>query len=177
LLENLELWQRQVFALKEAFGEVIQEVRMPREFPVDMPVVYVEKKSLIEVLYFLKEQEHFRYGFLSDLTATDEQEEAYSWRFEVVYHLFSQISKARIRVKVRVAEEELVPTSVSVWAGANWAEREVYDMFGIVFDGHPDLRRILMDQRWVGHPLRKDYGLKSFQIFTDSQPIDPSLLK
>jgi NADH-quinone oxidoreductase subunit C len=176
LLEHIELWQSQVMELKEAFGESILEVRMPRDFPVDVPVIYLEKKHLLEVLRFLKERE-CRYSFLSDITATDEQEEGLPWRFEVVYQLFSQISKLRIRIKVRVAEGETVPTSVPLWAGANWAEREVYDMFGIVFEGHPDLRRILMDQRWVGHPLRKDYALKGFQIFTDSQSIDPSWLK
>jgi NADH-quinone oxidoreductase subunit C len=84
--------------------------------------------------------------------------------------------KHRIRVKTRVPEGQDVATASGLWKGADWAEREVYDMFGIKFRGHPDLRRILMDERWVGHPLRKDYPLKGYQLFPEPENIHRELL-
>lgn len=86
-------------------------------------------------------------------------------------------SKCRVRVKVKIAENEKFNTLIPLWEGANWAEREIYDMFGIHFEGHPDLRRILMDMRWEGHPLRKDYPLRGYQVFLTPEPLDPELLK
>ncbi len=169
-----ESWKKQILTLKEKFGNQIEEVRMPVDYPTDVPIVYVAKGSIVEVLKYLKEEPGFEYGFLADITATDEE---IAPRFQVVYNLFSPSLRHRIRVKVRVAEGEEVPTVIPVWKGANWAEREVYDMFGVRFQGHPDLRRILMDNRWVGHPLRKDYPLRGYQIFTDPEKIDPSLLE
>lgn len=147
------LWKTQIDAVKAKFGSVITEVRMPREYPTDVPILYVEKESIVEVLRFLKETEGCEYGFLSDITATDEEKDP---RFEIVYNLFSHSKLARIRVKVRVSEGQEVPTAIPVWPGANWAEREVWDMYGVRFSGHPEMRRILMDNRWEGHPLRKD---------------------
>ena len=175
---HVETWKNQVAQLKDRFVAAIEEVRMPVEYPTDVPILYVKKESIIEVLTFLKDESGFDYGFLADITATDEEIEP---RFEVVYHLFSHSTKARIRIKVRVpssvAEGEGIPTAVSVWLGANWAEREVYDMFGVKFKGHPNLRRILMDGRWVGYPLRKDYPLRGYQIFTEPEPVNPTLLE
>jgi len=81
-------------------------------------------------------------------------------RFEVVYHLLSVRNRQRLRVKVRVDDGEAVPTIQGVWKGAGWPEREVWDMFGIVFDGHPDLRRLLTPEDWEGHPARKDYPVQ-----------------
>ena len=81
-------------------------------------------------------------------------------RFDVVYCLYSTPLRHRVRVKVRLADGEAVPTAVPVWPAANWLEREVFDMFGIPFRGHPDLRRILMPDDWQGHPQRKDYPLE-----------------
>jgi len=169
-----EMWQKQVARLQEKFGKAIEEIRMPPEHPTDVPIVYINKDSLITVIRFIKEEQGFEYNFLSDITATDEEIDP---RFEVVYNLFSHQTRSRIRIKVRVSEGEEVPTLVTVWDGANWAEREVFDMFGVKFKGHPDLRRILMDGRWVGHPLRKDYPLRGYQVFTDPQPVDPKLLE
>jgi NADH-quinone oxidoreductase subunit C len=168
-----DLWKTQAAAVKEKFGDAIEEIRMPMEYPTDVPIIYVKKESVIALLKFLKTDPAFSYDFLADITATDEEVDP---RFEVVYNLRSVKTKARIRIKARVAEGEKIDTAVDVWAGANWAEREVYDMFGIVFAGHPDLRRILMDLRWEGHPLRKDYPLRGYQVFTEPEPIDPSLL-
>ena len=170
-----ELWKTQVAGLKEKFGPQILEVRMPMDYPTDVPIIYVKNDAVVDLLQFLKSEVGYEYAFLSDLTATDETPR--DPRFEVVYNLFSHTKKARIRVKIRVSEGEEAPTAISVWPGANWAEREVFDMFGIRFRGHPDLRRILMDNRWQGHPLRKDYPLRKYQIFTEPMEADPSLLK
>ena len=169
-----ELWKSQISTLKEKWGQSIEEVRMPPDYPTDVPIIYVKREEIVPVLTFLKNDPMMAYGFLADLTATDEEKDP---RFEVVYNLFSHTNLCRIRVKVRVSEGDDVPTAIPVWEGADWAEREVYDMYGIKFRGHPDLRRILMDVRWVGHPLRKDYPLKGYQIFPDAEPIDPSLLE
>jgi NADH-quinone oxidoreductase subunit C len=98
------------------------------------------------------------FSFLSDLCAVD-------WpgresRFDVVYTLTDMERLARLRVKVRAGgDEPTVPSVTAIWPTANWHEREAYDMFGIAFDGHPDLRRILMPDEWEGHPLRKDYAM------------------
>lgn len=168
------IWTNQVAELQKAFGTAIEEVRMPKEHATDVPVIYVQRAKVLDVLRFLKTTNGFDYGFLADITATDEMDHP---RFEVVYQLFSQSLFCRIRVKVRVAEGETVPSAVSIWKGADWAEREVYDMYGVKFEGHPDLRRILMDERWVGHPLRKDYPLRGYQLFTTPQEVDPERLK
>jgi NADH-quinone oxidoreductase subunit C len=169
-----EAWKSQVLRVQEKFKGQIEEVRMPPDYPTDVPIIYVKKESIVEVLKFMKEEVGFEYNFLADITATDEEVEP---RFEVVYNLFSLNLKWRIRIKVRARDGEEVPTAISVWEGANWAEREVYDMFGVRFKGHPNLRRILMDSRWEGHPLRKDYPLRGYQVFTEPQPIDPQLLE
>lgn len=168
-----EAWKTQAEQLKQKFGEAIEVIRMPPGYPTDVPIVYVKKDSIIQVLQFLKAEPGFEYGFLADITATDEEADP---RFEVVYNLRSINRHWRIRIKVRVRENEEVPTAVGVWPGANWAEREVWDMFGIKFAGHPDLRRILMDVRWQGHPLRKDYPLRGYQVFPTPIPIDEKLL-
>jgi len=106
-------------------------------------------------MQFLKEELEFDY--LTDITAVDYPER--EKRFEMVYHLFSLKNHYRIRVKTEIKEGEKVSSMTKVWGSANWLEREVYDMFGIEFEGHPDLRRILLSDEWEGHPLRKDYPL------------------
>lgn len=169
-----ETWKKQVEGLKLKFGSLIEEVQMPLEYPTDVPIVFVAKDHIVGVLNFLKTEPGYEYTFLADLTATDEEEAP---RFRVVYNLFSPHKGWRIRLKLKVPEGEEVPTAIPVWLGANWAEREVWDMFGIKFKGHPDLRRILMDERWVGHPLRKDYPLRGYQIFTSTEPVHKELLE
>jgi NADH-quinone oxidoreductase subunit C len=169
-----EIWKAQVQALQSKFGSAIEEVWMPVERPTDVPVVFVRKDFIVKVLEFVKTDAEFAYDFLSDLTATDEESEP---RFHIVYNLYSMSRKNRIRFKVRVPEHEEVPTLISVWPGANWAEREVFDMYGVKFTGHPDLRRILMDERWQGYPLRKDYPLRGYQLFTEPMAAKPELLE
>jgi NADH-quinone oxidoreductase subunit C len=169
-----ETWKQQLEVLEQRFGKSLEEVRMPGTFPTDVPIIFVSKEAILDVLCTMKEDVRFQYDFLADITATDEETEP---RFEVVYNLAALASGARIRLKVRVREGEEVPSATTLWAGANWAEREIWDMFGVRFSGHPDLRRILMDERWQGHPLRKDYPLRGYQIFPDTQPIHVELLK
>ena len=169
-----ESWKTQVAAVKEKFGDAIEEVRMPIEYPTDVPIIYVKKEKAIELLAFMKAEPGFEYNFLADYTASDEGEE--NFRFELIYNLFSTTRHWRIRVKMRLREDEESPSLIPVWLGANWAEREIWDMFGVKFTGHPDLRRILLDERWKGHPLRKDYPLRGYQVFTTPEVIDPKLL-
>jgi NADH-quinone oxidoreductase subunit C len=174
-----ETWKTQLVQLREKFGAAIETSHFPGEYPTDVPIVYVQKESIVSVLRFVKSAPGFDYGFLADITATDEKDSGADSdpRFEVVYNLMSPASFARIRFKVRVAEGAEVPTAIGVWAGANWAEREVWDMFGVRFAGHPNLRRILMDERWEGHPLRKDYPLKGYQLFTEPSQIHPEAME
>lgn len=173
------IWTEQVTKLKETYGESLEKVLMPVESPVDMPTLFIKKDKALEFLTDLKNNYH--YTFLTDFTATDElgdeENEQSKTRFFLVYHLMNLENKARIRIKIRLLENESMPTSIPLWPGTNWAEREIFDMFGILFDGHPDLRRILMDMRWEGHPLRKDYPLRGYQIFLTPEPLDPELLK
>jgi len=108
-------------------------------------------------LKFLRDDPACRFVVLIDICGVDHPERAE--RFDVVYHLLSPTQNARIRVKVMVDEETPVPSIVDVFPAANWFEREAYDMFGILFSGHPDLRRLLTDYGFQGHPLRKDFPL------------------
>jgi NADH-quinone oxidoreductase subunit C len=97
-------------------------------------------------------------------------------RYEVVYHLLSVANKSRVRLKVRVAgnaaDDGVVPTVQGIWPGAGWPEREVWDMFGIVFSGHPDLRRLLMPEDWEGHPARKDYPVQIKKAAQTYEPLE-----
>ena len=106
-------------------------------------------------LAVLKTDPVFRFTTLVDITAVDHPERAA--RFDVVYHLLSMYTNARIRLKAEVDEDDMVASAMPVYPAANWFEREIFDMFGILFSGHPDLRRILTDYGFRGHPLRKDF--------------------
>ncbi len=125
-------------------------------------VVTLPREALLPALRFLHDQCGFDLPL--DVTAVDRSLLGPGPRFEVVYHLRSLAQRAIIRLKVLVDEADaVVPSATSVYQGLNWFEREVFDMFGIRFDGHPDLRRILLYPEFVGHPLRKDYPVRGYQ--------------
>ena len=139
-------------------ASAVEEVKFDRE---EM-TIYVERGSIREACVQLKEDPACPFDFLSDVTCVD-------WyprepRFDVVYHLLSIPRKERVRLKVRLNSSSPVVESLTpVWRGANYFEREVFDLFGIRFSGHPYLRRILMPEDWEGHPLRKDYPVEGYR--------------
>jgi NADH-quinone oxidoreductase subunit C len=120
----------------------------------------VAPQRLVALMDFLKTDAACRFSTLVDITAVDHP--AREARFDVVYHLLSMYQNHRIRLKLSLREDRMVPSIVSVHPSANWFEREVFDMFGILFSGHPDLRRILTDYGFRGHPLRKDFPTTGF---------------
>ena len=132
--------------------------------------VIVPADRILDVAKFLRKDSSSEFDYCSDITATDwpprEQ------RFDVIYCLYSTRFRHRLRVKVRAAEGEPVPSVTAVWSGANWLEREVYDQFGVNIVDHPDLRRILMPDEWQGHPQRKDYPLEGPGEFLMENPQD-----
>jgi NADH-quinone oxidoreductase subunit C len=120
----------------------------------------VDPSAIVDVLTFLRDDP--RCGFISFIDICGVDYPAREKRFDVVYHLLSPRQNTRVRIKLMVAEDEPVPSVCSVYPGADWFEREAWDMYGIIFDGHPDLRRILTDYGFEGHPLRKDFPLTGF---------------
>ncbi len=144
---------RAVLKLRESFAADILDVR---EFRGEVTIT-VKKENIVEICNFLKTS--LAFNMLTDLTAVDYLGQ--DPRFLVVYQLYSIPNKDRIRVKAQVSEAACrIDTVSGVWSSADWLEREVFDLFGIIFNNHPDLRRILMTDEWVGHPLRKDYPLQ-----------------
>ncbi len=123
--------------------------------------VLVDKNVLRAVCNFLKTDPEMKMNYLVDVLGVDYYPVAP--RFEVVYHFYSIPKKHRIRVKVKLSDGETVPTVTDMWSGANWPEREAYDMFGIVFEGHPNLKRIYLADGWEGFPMRKDYPLRGYK--------------
>jgi NADH-quinone oxidoreductase subunit C len=115
----------------------------------------VDRSLIPDTLRVLRNEEEFDYCV--DITAVHYPKR--EKQFDVVWVLYSFARNERIRVTTQIMDGESLPSSVSIWSGANWLEREVYDMFGINFDGHPDMKRILLPDGWKGHPLRKDYGI------------------
>jgi NADH-quinone oxidoreductase subunit C len=120
----------------------------------------IRPDQLLRVLLFLRDDQNCLFKQLVSVTAVDWPDEAE--RFEVVYNLLSLTQNQRIRVKLRVGEDEAVPSAVALFNSANWFEREVWDLYGVVFSEHPDLRRILTDYGFEGHPLRKDFPLTGY---------------
>jgi NADH-quinone oxidoreductase subunit C len=149
----VEPWQcALVEGLKQLFGAGILEASTY----VGQNYLVVDRSVCHALLAALRQQ--FGYASLTDLTAVHYPKDALP--FEIVWIVYSMSSEERVRVKARFAEGEEVPTLTNLWAAANWLEREVYDMFGVRFAGHPDLRRILLPDEWTGHPLRKDYAVE-----------------
>jgi NADH-quinone oxidoreductase subunit C len=130
---------------KQAFGEL---------------TVTVKREDIVDVLRFLRDDSQTQFRNIIDICGVDFPER--KERFEVVYHLLSPRLNARIRVKISTDEETPVPSVTGVFPGADWFEREAWDMYGILFTGHPDLRRLLTDYGFEGHPLRKDFPLTGY---------------
>lgn len=151
-----------VQALRGRFGaDVLDAVNFRDEM-----TVRVSRERLLDVVQFLRDDANLLYNMLSDLTAVDQLRQRDDPRFDVVVQLYSIPNRQRLRVKCGVNDGETVPSMTALFAGANWMEREAYDMFGIIFDGHPELRRILLPDDWdEGHPLRKDYPLRGFREY------------
>lgn len=122
--------------------------------------VTVALGQMVSFVELLKTDPACKFSSLVDITAVDYPERAV--RFEVIYHFLSMYTNSRIRLRVAVGEDEMVPSIHTVHPSANWFEREVFDMFGIMFSGHPDLRRILTDYGFRGHPLRKDFPTSGY---------------
>ncbi len=129
--------------------------------PDGMQTFLVDPDLVVELCRFFKDDPELRFDFLSDICGVDHYPE--EDRFEVVYHLYSIAFRWRVRIKCRFGDPPKVPSVVGVWRTANWHERETYDMYGIVFEGHPDLRRIYMWDEFEGYPMRKDFPLRGYK--------------
>jgi NADH-quinone oxidoreductase subunit C len=161
-MEGVETREARTVQSLEALSELAEHLlqRRPqaitgRTIALGELTVTVPMQHLLGLVEFLKTDQTCRFSTLVDITAVDHP--ARPARFDVVYHFLSMYQNQRIRLKVAVDEADMVPSIVSVHPSANWFEREVFDMFGILFSGHPDLRRILTDYGFRGHPLRKDF--------------------
>lgn len=151
MMQREQLISSIIAELHERFPSAIVE----ESFSHGEHTLVIAPEALLKMMEFLRENSYCPFDVLLDLTAVDRS----SW-LEVVYLLHSFQHLVRLRLKVRVsAEDPTVPSVTGIFPSANWYEREVYDLFGIRFAGHPELRRILMPEDWVGHPLRKDYPL------------------
>jgi len=134
-----------VLGVSEAFGEL---------------TIAAEAARISEVLTFLRDDAACQFICFTDLTAADYPER--EKRFDIIYHLLSPKLNCRVRIKIETDEATPVPSTISVFPACNWYEREIYDFFGVLFDGHPDLRRILTDYGFDGYPLRKDFPMTGF---------------
>lgn len=143
----------------EQLGEHIRTRRPNEVVGTEMAfgelTVTATASGILDLLDFLRSDSSCRFSTLVDITAVDYPSRAQ--RFDVVWHFLSMYQNHRIRVKVSVREDEMLPTLTGIFPAANWFEREIFDMFGIMFTGHPDLRRLLTDYGFSGHPLRKDF--------------------
>jgi NADH-quinone oxidoreductase subunit C len=149
--------------VKEHFPEEIVEITNFR----DQVSVIVKREKILAICRYLHNDPSLFLDHLQDLCGADYQGKK-DPRFEVVYNLYSIKYHHKIRIRAQVPDNDPSIQSVtSIWAGANWHERECYDMFGIIFKGHPDHRRILLPEDWEGHPLRKDYPLKGPELDKD----------
>ena len=181
---NLDFPKEKIDRIKARYADCIEDVATEK---TDVPIFFVKKERLIDFMTSIRIEDGLEFNFLSDLTAIDDNPPVSaipdyglgrvvpaggSHRFVTVYQLFSLKFLDRIRIKVRLKDGEECPTLSAVWKTANWLEREVWDMYGIRFSGHPNMTRIMLDQRWVGHPQRKDYPIKRYQRFEGSATLE-----
>jgi len=158
-------------ALLAALQDAVPGAHIETAPSIDLqPTIYVTREDVLAVLRALRDREDLAFSFLAELTAVD------YWprepRFEVVYIVVSIAHRARLRVKVRLhGEDARLDTATGLWPAANWLEREVWDMFGIEFRGHPDPRRLLMPEDWDGFPLRKDYPVQIRKRAESAEPL------
>lgn len=163
--------------LRERFPDAVLDASEHRG---EMTIT-VRPESIAQICQALRDHEQLAYNYIADITAVDWLER--DPRYDVVYHLLSLATYAVVRLKAQVGDEETpnpeMPTVTTVWPGADWFEREIYDLFGIRFAGHPNQIRILMPEDWVGHPLRKDYPLTGIHLpephWGGQVPLDESL--
>lgn len=140
--------------LKNNFGNSIELIK---DFNGTLTIL-IQKQDLIDVCKFLRDDADLHFDMCKDVVGVDYYRPEF--RYEIVYNLYSLKNNFRFLLKVKVSEDDMhVPTVVNIWPGANWPEREVYDFFGIIFDGHPDLRRIYMPENFEYYPLRKEFPL------------------
>lgn len=149
-----------VIKLRELLPASIESVEAFR----DQVTIRLHSEHYAAACRLLHDTPGLEFDYLVDLTALDYPSRPQ--RFDVVTHLYSMTQNHRLRLKVGVAEGEKCPTVANIWKAANWEERETFDMFGIEFEGHPDLRRILLPEDWEGYPLRKDYPLGGYGTYT-----------
>ena len=143
-------------------------------FADDIPTAGVKPERLVDVIRWLRFESPGKFDLLVDVAGAHWPEREYP--FEVTYLLHSLTTNARVRIKCSVGgENSTIPTITGFWPAANWPEREIYDMFGVTFDGHPDLRRILNPNDWEGHPLRKDFPLGEEPVEFYVPPATPSI--
>lgn len=144
--------------IRTKFGDTIEEIIEA----IGEVTIIAKREGLVELMTYLRDEPSLRFHYLSDIGGVDLGEFA-SPRFAVAYQLYSIERNHRLRVKVFLEEGDArLPTMWNIWKASNWLEREIYDMFGVNFDGHPDLRRILMPADYEGHPLRKDFPIKGY---------------
>ncbi len=152
-----------------ALQESVPGVSLQEEPSLDRPTRVVPRERLVEVGRALRDTPGLEFQVLTEVTAVD-------WwpsdpRYVVVYHLLSPGRQLLLRLKVKLSNEDPhVATLSGVWASANWLEREVWDLYGVVFEGHPDLRRLMMPDDWEGHPLRKDYPVEASPKWWEEEP-------
>jgi NADH-quinone oxidoreductase subunit C len=153
-----------IVALRAAFPDEVEQVVFFR----DEVTLIVKAQKLIEMCLLLRDDPELSYRMLTDLTAVDMLRMRSAPRFDVVVTLYSVKNRQRLRLKTAIDEQQACPSLTAVWSAANWLERECYDMFGITFAGHPDLRRMLLAEDWdEGHPLRKDYPMRGYKPYVE----------
>jgi NADH-quinone oxidoreductase subunit C len=147
-------------ALGQTLVDALLDAAIDHKLAFNQLTVAVHAEKIVDVVRFLRDDAACRFVNLTDITAVDYP--GREKRFDVIYHLLSPTLNTRIRLRAEAGEETQVPSIIGVFPGADWFEREAYDLYGVIFTGHPDMRRILTDYGFDGHPLRKDFPLTGF---------------